>query len=341
MIEVTNLIKRYAGFTAVDNISFTVEKGEIVGFLGKNGAGKSTTMKMLSCFFPPTYGSARVAGFDCVTDSMEVRRRIGYMPERVPLYEDMRVEEYLDYRARLRGVPRRDRSHAVNEVISTIGLKDMRRKLIGALSKGYRQRTGLAEAIIHKPELLILDEPTAGLDPGQIRQVREVIKELGKRTTLLLSTHILSEVEITATRILLIHRGRIVANGSPGSLVGGDQTTRRFRAEIRGPVAMIEAMLKGLPGMKGISIAPGEEWSVFSIDSDLEQDLRADVAKFVVDNGWDLRELVEEKRTLEDLFVKITTTDEVGQVAAPAPPPAAEAAPAEPLKDWPEGGASS
>ncbi|MEK7469408.1 MAG: ATP-binding cassette domain-containing protein [Planctomycetota bacterium] len=339
MIEVTNLIKRYAGFTAVDNISFTVDKGEIVGFLGKNGAGKSTTMKMLSCFFPPTYGSARVAGFDCVTDSMEVRRRIGYMPERVPLYEDMRVEEYLDYRARLRGVPRRDRSHAVNEVISTIGLKDMRRKLIGALSKGYRQRTGLAEAIVHKPELLILDEPTAGLDPGQIRQVREVIKELGKRTTLLLSTHILSEVEITATRILLIHRGRIVANGSPGSLVGGDQSSRRFRAEIRGPVAMIEAMLKGLPGIQGITIAPGEEWSVFTFDSAPELDLRADVAKFVVDNGWDLRELTEEKRTLEDLFVKITTTDEVGVapvraivpdplVAGTLPPETSEGGPA-------------
>jgi ABC-2 type transport system ATP-binding protein len=339
MIEVTNLIKRYAGFTAVDNISFQVDKGEIVGFLGKNGAGKSTTMKMLSCFFPPTYGSARVAGFDCVSDSMEVRRRIGYMPERVPLYEDMRVEEYLDYRARLRGVPRRDRAHAVNEVVSTIGLKDMRRKLIGSLSKGYRQRTGLAEAIIHKPELLILDEPTAGLDPGQIRQVREVIKELGKRTTLLLSTHILSEVEITATRILLIHRGKIVANGSPGSLVGGDQTSRRFRADIRGPVPMIEALLKGLPGIRGITIAPGEEWSVFTFDSDPENDLRADVAKFVVDNGWDVRELSEEKRTLEDLFVKITTTDEVAAPVRPAAPaaPAVEAPPQETA----EGGTAS
>lgn len=319
MIQVSNLTKRYAGVTAVDNISFTVEKGEIVGFLGKNGAGKSTTMKMLSCFFPPTSGSARVAGFDCVTDSMEVRRRIGYMPERVPLYEDMRVEEYLEYRARLRGVPRRQRSHAVNEVISTIGLKEMRRKLIGSLSKGYRQRAGLAEAIVAKPELLILDEPTAGLDPGQIRQVREVIKELGTRTTLLLSTHILNEVELTATRILLIHRGRIVANGTPGSLVGGAQATRRFHAEIRGPVAMVEPMLKGLPGMRGMVIQAGEEWSRFTIDTDPEADLRADVAKFVVDNGWDLRELREDRMTLEDLFVQITRTDEAVAPAAPKP----------------------
>ncbi len=328
MIEVTNLVKRYAGFTAVDNITFKVEKGEIVGFLGKNGAGKSTTMKMLSCFFPPTSGSARVAGFDCVSDSMEVRRRIGYMPERVPLYEDMRVEEYLDYRARLRGVARRERAHAVNEVIATIGLKDMRRKLIGSLSKGYRQRTGMAEAIVHKPELLILDEPTAGLDPGQIRQVREVVKELGKRTTLLLSTHILSEVELTASRILLIHRGRIVANGSPGSLVGGAQAMRRIRAEIRGPAAMVSAMLKGLPGVTDISFEEAGEWSVFTIDSDPAQDLRADAAKFIVDNGWDLRELREEKMTLEDLFVQITRTDEVvSAVAKPAPAAAGEAKP--------------
>ncbi|MCE9581925.1 MAG: ABC transporter ATP-binding protein [Planctomycetes bacterium] len=325
MIEVTDLVKRYAGITAVDRISFKVEPGEIVGFLGKNGAGKSTTMKMLSCFFPPTSGSARVAGFDCVTDSMEVRRRIGYMPERVPIYDDMRVEEYLNYRAQLRGVPRRERSHAVNEVISTIALKDVRRKLIGSLSKGYRQRTGLAEAIIHKPGLLILDEPTAGLDPGQIRQVRDVIKDLGKRTTLLLSTHILSEVELTATRILLIHRGRIVANGSPGSLVGGAQKTRRFHAEIRGPAPMVAAMLKGLPGVVDISFEAGEEWHAFTLESDPATDLRADAAKFIVDNGWDLRELREEKMTLEDLFVRITTTDE----AAPMVKPSAAAAPPE------------
>lgn len=310
MIEVRDLVKKYAGVTAVDRITFSVEKGEIVGFLGKNGAGKSTTMKVLSCYFPPTAGVARVAGFDCVTQSMEVRRRIGYMPESVPLYPDMRVEEYLTYRARLKGVGRRERAHAVNEVVSSTGLMDVRRKLIGSLSKGYRQRTGLAEAIVHKPELLILDEPTAGLDPGQIRQVRELIKELGKRTTLLLSTHILNEVELTASRILLIHRGRLVASGTPGSLVGGHQTARRYYLEVRGPGDAVNAALQAIPNVTGLSWVPGADWHGFKLESVPEFDLRAELAKTVVGNGWDLRELREEKMTLEDLFVQITRTDE-------------------------------
>ncbi|NUN48506.1 MAG: ABC transporter ATP-binding protein [Candidatus Brocadiae bacterium] len=335
MIEVDSLVKRYAGVTAVDGISFKVDKGEIIGFLGKNGAGKSTTMKILSSFFPPTSGSARVAGFDCVTESMEVRRRVGYMPERVPIYEDMRVEEYLRYRAKLKGVAWRGRERAVNEAILAAGLKEVRRKLVGSLSKGYRQRAGLADAIVHKPELLILDEPTAGLDPGQIRQVRDLIKQLGTQTTLLLSTHILSEVELTASRILLIHRGRLVASGSPGSLVGGSRSNRRFLIEIRGGGVLAEAMFRGMPGVLKVDWIQGEEWQGYRLETGYETDPRVDLAHFAHDNGWDLRELREERETLEDLFVRITKTDEAGPQVTVTPEPAAPAAepPAAPAGD--------
>jgi len=322
VIEVRDLVKTYAGFAAVDRISFTVEKGEIVGFLGKNGAGKSTTMKILSCYFPPTSGSARVGGFDCVTDSLEVRRRIGYMPETVPLYPDMRVVEYLEYRARLKGVPRRERPKAVDDAIHSCGLKEHRRKLIGLLSKGYRQRTGLADAIIHKPELLIHDEPTVGFDPTQNRQVRELIKELGRRTTILLSTHILREVELTAKRILLIHQGKIVASGTPGSLIGGMHANRTFHVELRGNGEAADAAFKAIPGAAGVTWAPGPDWHAFDVEAGPEQDIRPAIAALVVNSGWELRELREERRTLEDLFVEITTTGEA-RTAPPSGPPAA------------------
>src|SRR3989440_11810392 len=220
MIKVENLTKRYAGQTAIRDLSFEVGQGEIMGFLGPNGAGKTTTMRILAGFMPATSGRASIAGFDVFEQSLQARTRLGYMPENVPLYNDMRVTEYLDYRAALKGVPHRRVAERVGDVKELCGLPEVERKLIGALSKGYRQRVGLADALLNEPELLILDEPTIGLDPNQIRQVRELIKNLGKQHTILLSTHILPEVEMTCSRVIIIHKGQIEACDTPDNLLG-------------------------------------------------------------------------------------------------------------------------
>src|SRR5213079_2560682 len=218
IIEVENLTKRYAGHAAVDRITFTVQRGEIVGFLGPNGAGKSTTMRILACYLPATYGTARVAGFDVFTQADEVRRRIGYMPENNPLHLDMRVREYLKFRARLKGLRRRRSRERVDVVTEQCGLKDVSRRIIGQLSKGYRQRVGLADALVHEPELIILDEPTIGLDPNQIRSVRKLIKSLASTHTVLISTHMLPEAEMTCNRIIIMYEGRILAADTPENL---------------------------------------------------------------------------------------------------------------------------
>src|SRR5580700_4612749 len=218
MIKVENLTKRYAGHTAIKDLSFEVGKGEIMGFLGPNGAGKTTTMRILASFLPPTSGRASIAGFDVFHESLQARARLGYMPENVPLYNDKRVTEYLNYRAALKGVPHRRIPERVGDVKELCGVKDVEKKLIRTLSKGYRQRVGLADALLHEPDLLILDEPTIGLDPNQIRQVRELIKNLGKHHTILLSTHILPEVEATCSRVIIINRGRIEASDTPDNL---------------------------------------------------------------------------------------------------------------------------
>src|SRR6201994_2762907 len=233
MIKVENLTKRYAGQTAIDNLNFEVEKGEIMGFLGPNGAGKSTTMRILSSFLPPTSGRASIAGFDVFEQSLEARSRLGYMPENVPLYNDMRVNEYLEYRAKLKGVPHRRIDERVGDVKELCGLKEVEKKLIGALSKGYRQRVGLADALVHDPDLLILDEPTIGLDPNQIRQVRELIKNLGGKRTVLISTHILPEVEIMCSRVIVIHKGQIRATDTAENLLKGQRTAGSMRLEAK------------------------------------------------------------------------------------------------------------
>src|SRR3979411_1929927 len=220
MIKLDNLTKRFAGQTAIQHLNFEVGKGEIMGFLGPNGAGKSTTMRIWPSFSPPTSGRATVAGFDIFTQSLQARAHLGYMPENVPLYNDMRGTEYLNYRAALKGVPHRRISERVGDVKELCGVKDVEKKLIGTLSKGYRQRVGLADALLHEPDLLILDEPTIGLDPNQIRQVRELIKNLGRQHTILLSTHILPEVEMTCSRVIIIHKGRIEACDTPDNLLG-------------------------------------------------------------------------------------------------------------------------
>jgi ABC-2 type transport system ATP-binding protein len=308
MIDVQHLSKRYATALAVDDISFQVQKGEIVGFLGPNGAGKTTTMRILTCFMPPTSGVATVAGFDIFEQSLELRRVVGYLPENVPLYFDMRVKEFLEYRARLKGVPRKKVQNRTRDVIEKCWITDVQDRLIGQLSKGYRQRVGLAETLIHDPKVLILDEPTIGLDPNQIRQVRALIKELGAEYTILLSTHILPEVEAVCGRVIIIDHGKIVAMDSPENLtrhlLGGTQ----LKLEIRGPGKEIQTALEKVPGIVSVS-RRGDGVSVFTVEMVKGKDVREDIFRTVVDNRWVLREMSAEVVSLEDIFVHITTRE--------------------------------
>src|SRR6478736_10019024 len=254
MINVEHLTKKYSGVTAISDLSFEVGKGEIVGFLGPNGAGKSTTMRILSSFMPATSGRASIAGHDVFRDSLKARMHLGYLPESVPLYGDMRVSEYLRYRGSLKGLGGKKLRNRVNVVKELCSVREVENKLISTLSKGYRQRVGLAEALIHEPDLLILDEPTIGLDPNQIRHVRELIKSLGKRHTILLSTHILSEVEVTCSRVIIIHRGKIEASDTPENLVRRIRTSGTVRAELRTGSDNPVEMLEKIAGVKSVAI---------------------------------------------------------------------------------------
>ncbi len=311
MIKVSHLTKRFAGCVAVDDLSFEVTRGEIVGFLGPNGAGKTTTMRILAGFLPASAGQAVVAGHDVLTDSLEVRRRIGYLPENVPLYPEMRVNEYLRFRGRLKGVPRRRLRVRVDEIKERCGLQEVGRRIIGQLSKGFRQRVGLAESLVNDPELLILDEPTIGLDPNQIRQVRDLIKDLARRHTILLSTHILSEVEVTCRRVLIINRGRIVASDSPENLRALLQSGARITAEIAGPREAVGEKLRALPQVQGVEVAALEgPWLRVALMAETAADLRQSVFELAVRNNWTLRELRLERTSLEDVFVSLTRTDE-------------------------------
>ena len=313
MIKVSHLTKKFAGCTAVDDVSFEVGRGEIVGFLGPNGAGKTTTMRILACYLPATGGSATVAGHDVFADSLEVRRRIGYLPENVPLYPEMRVDEYLQFRAALKGVPAASRRKRIGEVKDLCGLKDVGRRIIGQLSKGYRQRVGLAESMVHDPDLLILDEPTIGLDPNQIRQVRGLIKDLAQRHTILLSTHILTEVEMTCRRVLIIHRGRIVASDTPENLRGLMQGGAQVTVELRGPGEQVLAGLQALPGVRRVAAeVAGEGWTRYVLEGEGDADVRPAVFDAVSRGGWALRELHREHRTLEDVFVSLTQGEPEG-----------------------------
>jgi ABC-2 type transport system ATP-binding protein len=308
MIEVENLSKTYSGFRAVQGISFHVDKGEIVGFLGPNGAGKSTTMKVLAGYLPPTDGKIKIAGYDVVTDSIEVRKRIGYMPENVPLYTDMRVTEFLRFRAELKKVARRKIKERVELVKERTSLKDVENKIIGTLSKGYRQRVGLADAMVHDPDLLILDEPTIGLDPNQIRAVRDLIKELGKHHTILLSTHILSEVELTCSRVLVINRGRIEASDTPANLTKLVRGGGAIVLEVKATGADVVAKMKALPDVDDVEVLlPADDgWSHVKIFAKPGIDIREKVYDVVRKNNWLLRELSRVKATLEEAFIELT-----------------------------------
>jgi ABC-2 type transport system ATP-binding protein len=311
MIKVENLTKRFAGQTAIQNLNFEVGKGEIMGFLGPNGAGKSTTMRILSSFMPPTSGRASVAGFDIFDQSLQARAHLGYMPENVPLYNDMRVNEYLDYRAALKGVPHRRMAERVGDVTELCGLKEVEKKLIGALSKGYRQRVGLADALVHEPDLLILDEPTSGLDPNQIRQVRDLIKNLGKHHTILLSTHILPEVEMTCSRVIIINKGRIEACDTPENLLGQIRTASGVVLEARvGSDDGVEQLSK-INGVRDVSANAEGDWKIFSLRVESGADVREEVFRLARDRRWTVRELSQRKATLEDVFVEITHPDEM------------------------------
>ena len=310
MIKVENLTKRYAGHTAIDDLSFEVGRGEIMGFLGPNGAGKSTTMRILSSFMPPTSGRATVAGFDIFEQSLQARAHLGYMPENVPLYTEMRVTEYLNYRAALKGVPHRRVAERVGDVKELCGLKDVEKKLIGSLSKGYRQRVGLADALVHEPDLLILDEPTSGLDPNQIRQVRDLIKNLGRQHTILLSTHILPEVEMTCSRVIIINKGKIEACDTPENLLGEIRTAGGVMLEAKVGDDNGTEQLKQIAGVRDVTATADDGWQRFSLRVESGADVREEVFRLARDRQWSVRELSQRKATLEDVFVELTHRDE-------------------------------
>jgi gliding motility-associated transport system ATP-binding protein len=312
MIEVSNLTKTYPGVVAVDDLSFTVGKGQIVGFLGPNGAGKSTTMRILTCFIAPTSGSAKVAGFDVLEKSMEVRRRVGYLPESNALYTEMRVEEYLLFRARLRDIPAKERAVRVGEVLEKVRLTDRARSIIAHLSKGLRQRVGLADAILHRPEIIILDEPTIGLDPTQVRDVRDLIRGLGDAHTVLLSSHILSEVEKVCGRVLILNRGRLVESGTPEEIANRLMKTGRVRIEIRGEGRTIKESLEKVPGVVRILWSNKGDQNTYLVEPNDGVDLRPSLMRACSAAGWDVYELGYERLSLEEAFAILTAAPPKG-----------------------------
>ena len=328
MIEVENLTKRYGPYTAVDGITFRVQRGEILGFLGPNGAGKSTTMRILTCFMPATSGTARVAGYDVFEDPLEVKRRVGYLPETPPLYPDLSVLDQLQFAAKIKGMASATRAGKIDEVVEKTRIGDVRRRLIGRLSKGYRQRVGLAQALLNSPDVLVLDEPTAGLDPKQIIETRELIKGLGGEHTIILSTHILPEVSMTCGRVVIINKGRVVAEDTPDNLTHRLSGAEGLRVEVRGEPGAVETLLRGVAGVSEVKLKGGsDDVATFEVEGQRGRDIRADVARHVVQKGFDLVGLQRVGMSLEEIFLHLTTTD-----AAAAPPPAEAAAPAEEVR---------
>jgi ABC-2 type transport system ATP-binding protein len=302
MISVQNLTKYFGPVLAVDRVSFEVGKGEIVGFLGPNGAGKTTTMRILTSYLPATSGVARVAGYDVMTQSMQVRRNIGYLPESVPLYSEMRVDEYINFRAKLKGLGRKERQLRIDFVLDRCRIREVRRRLIGTLSRGYRQRVGLADAMVHDPAILIMDEPTAGLDPIQIRETLALILELGESHTILLSTHILSEVEAICERVIIINAGRVGFS----KLMSDIDKQVVILVEARGPSEQIAGALRGTEGVTQVVVKPVEDGiSSFEVRTADDKDLRESLSKKVTERGWTLRRLELKRRRLEDAFFDV------------------------------------
>jgi gliding motility-associated transport system ATP-binding protein len=322
MIEVQNLTKRYGPVTAIQDVSFAVAPGEIVGFLGPNGAGKSTTMRILACFIPASGGSARVAGYDVFRESMEVRKRIGYLPESVPLYNEMRVAAYLDFVAEVKGVPRSARKRRVADVMDRCLIADVQSRLIRNLSKGYRQRVGLAQAIVSDPHVLILDEPTIGLDPRQIAEIRSLIKSLAGEHTVILSTHILPEVSMLCGAVIIINRGAIVAQGSIQQLVEQFFPTSRVEVELAGPRGAIRDGMRAIQGVVRVddSATSGDGVGRYVVESARGRDVRGEIFQLAAQQKWSLLELRQVGMTLEEVFMRIVAGEE-SEAAAPAPDP--------------------
>lgn len=300
MIEVNHLVKQYGSYTAVDHISFTAETGQVTGFLGPNGAGKTTTMRILTGYLPPTSGQAIVAGYDVFENSMAVRQKVGYLPENVPLYRDMTARGYLMYLGEIRGIS--NRKARADAALEQVRLTHRANSRIGTLSKGMRQRVGLAAALLHDPEVLILDEPTIGLDPFQVLELRELVRELGRNHTVLFSTHILSEAEQVCDKVVIINQGRIIAQGAPGSLRGQLERGGRILARVAGPTDAVISTLKTLPNIADVTI----EHDTFIITPHDDEDPRPQIAQLVIQNGWQLAELRSLAVNLEEIFLEVT-----------------------------------
>jgi ABC-2 type transport system ATP-binding protein len=311
LIEVKDLTKSYGQNIAVDHISFGVNKGEILGFLGPNGAGKTTTMRILTGFMPATSGSASVAGFDVTMQSLDVRRHIGYLPEAPPVYPDMTVESYLDFVARIKNVPAEKRAGSVTDAMAKTNLTERRAELIKRLSRGYKQRVGIAQALVHDPDVIILDEPTVGLDPKQIIEVRHLIKSLAGNHTIILSTHILPEVSMTCDRVVIINKGKVAAVDTPQNLTSQLKGGLRVRVEAQAPEAALKDLLSKVPGVKGVQMegAHNDGHSIATVEGVEGKDIRSEVAAGIVGRGWPLYELRGVSLSLEDIFLQLTTDD--------------------------------
>ena len=324
MIKVNELTKRYARTTAVDHITFEVDRGEIVGFLGPNGAGKTTTMRMLTCFFPPSAGTAHVAGFDVLEQPLEVKKRIGYLPETPPLYPEMETEEYLKFVGKLKGLSGANLQKRIDYVSERCAITDVKKKLLGKLSKGYRQRVGLAQAIIHNPDVLILDEPTAGLDPKQINETRDLIKSLAGDHTIILSTHILPEVEQTCQKVIIINKGKLVATDSVRNLQERARGAESVLVEVVGrsgslEMSRVQQRLEQVSGVGRVLCKQQvDSRAIFEVESQKGRLVRGDLARAVVEAGWDLNELRPSAMSLEEIFLQLTGNEPVPEVEQPA-----------------------
>ena len=317
MITVQHVSKHYGRHTAVHDVTFHVRKGDVLAFLGPNGAGKTTTMRILACFMPPSDGTAHVAGFDCLEQPMEVKRRLGYLPETPPLYQELTVNEYLTFVGRLKGITPSRLPSRKAQVIEQVGLGPVHHRVIGHLSKGYRQRVGLAQALIHDPPVLILDEPTVGLDPNQIREIRSLIKSLSGSHTIILSTHVLPEATAICTRVMIIHQGRIVAEDSPERLSSHVRQSEKLSLTVKQPSADWLDRLGTLPGI--LNVFPTAQPDTCTIECQLGTDLRDDLSRFVVSQGYGLLELTPLSLSLEDVFLHLTQREEFSEVSPTAP----------------------
>jgi ABC-2 type transport system ATP-binding protein len=310
VIEVEHVSKVFNGRKAVDDVTFTVEKGEVLGFLGPNGAGKTTTMRILTCYMPSTEGTARIAGYDVFEESIEVRKRIGYLPENPPLYPEMRVDSYLNFVAKIKGTRSNQRKKQVDEAIDKCNLGDVRKRIIGKLSKGYKQRVGLAQALLNNPEVLILDEPTLGLDPKQIHEVRSLIKGLASTHTVILSTHILPEVSMTCNRVVIINKGKVVAMDTPEGLAHQMKGAERVSLTVDGPPDAVREKLLAIDGVLSVQAEEtGGTQATYTVDCELNSDLRRVLAATVVSQDWGLLDLRGVSMSLEDVFINLITQE--------------------------------